>query len=81
MYSFLTGLRYQLEASKGTEGWYSKVRRAAVDQGPLGQFEEAFELLYKKLTDKGKADKVTRTLLWSLHKRYVELLMDRMERL
>lgn len=35
----------------------------------------------KKLTNNEKANKVTRTFLWNLHKRKVELIMDQMERL
>jgi hypothetical protein len=81
MYNLLIALRYQLEASKSAGGWYSKVRRVAFDQGPLDQFREASEVLVGKLTEKGKANKVMNTALWSSYKKAMKLFMDRMERL
>lgn len=38
-----------------------------VDHTALDQFKEALEMLVAKLTDKVKANRATRTLLWSLH--------------
>lgn len=50
-------------------------RRAA------GQFKETLELLVMKLPDRDKINKLAAVLLWSLHKKEVDHILGRLERL
>lgn len=81
IYNLLTTLRYRLEYSKGAEAWYSKAKLQAVKDGLLGQFKEALELLVMKLPDRYKINNLAAVLLWSLHKKEVDHILGRLERL
>ena len=77
----LTSLRYRIEVSTSTDPWFVGVRSLGVEQGPLDQFKEAMEILAEKLNPRYGAKKLRCKLLWTLDKKEIGDILDRIERM
>lgn len=79
--ALLTDLRYRVEEAESTEPWFTNIRSLGLAGGPLSQFQEAIETLEKKLRPESGLRKLGKTLLWTLEKGDIELILSKIERL
>lgn len=82
LHSLLFQLRFRLEEEGTVETpWCTALRSLAVANGPIDQYEEALEILQKKMIDGDSTKKTGQALMWKFKKREISSILDRMERL
>ncbi len=74
-----TSLRYRVEELTSSDPWLLGVRSLGVENGPLGQFKEAMELLAEKLKPQSSFKKFGSKLLWTLDKKEIFDILSRID--
>ncbi|KZM20487.1 hypothetical protein ST47_g8336 [Ascochyta rabiei] len=80
-HSLLTNLRFRLEASTGSEPWYTAVRALAVENGPFDQFKAALLKLQDGMTEGGRLKEAGAALVWKFKRQETVDILNRIERL
>lgn len=79
--TLLTNLRYQMEEAEATDTWFICLRSLGEENGLLDQFSGAMEALVKKLKPEGGMQRYSRALIWTLEKKEVMEILNKIERL
>lgn len=74
-------LRFRLEEGTAAKPWYTAVRALAVENGPFDQFNDALELLQRKMTKRSRLKKAGEALVWKFKKEEIATIMGQIERL
>ncbi|KAJ8126084.1 hypothetical protein O1611_g7556 [Lasiodiplodia mahajangana] len=70
-----------LEEAPPTDPLHARARELLTENGILGQYETALELLADRFAPKAGAGKVVTSLLWPFNKKQTEEILDTIERL
>lgn len=79
--ALLTNLRYQMEEAEATDTWFRCLRSLGEKYGLLDQFSGAMEALVKKLKPEGGMQRYSRALSWTLEKKEIMDILNKIERL
>ncbi len=77
----LTSLRYRLDDASPTDPWFARLLTLGGPGGPLEQYGNTMEELAVKLRAKSGIQSLGQRLIWTIDKKQIKDVLDRIERL